>query len=507
MMLLQMSLQGGVLIGITALLRLLLRDRLPKQALLAFWAAALLRLLLPFALQGPWSPYLLLAEQARSAAPAGQSVLPGGFPPIRQLLALLPTSAQKVRTESAAVSVWTVLWIVGAAATACVLILRYLRGCRLLRQALPLEPTQAVSRWQAAHPLWRPLRILRSDRLGTPLSTGLLRPTIYLPRGAEEDPETLEFILTHEYLHIRHWHQLWKLIALLALCLHWFNLAVWLLVCLLDRDLERVCDEAVLRRCDGDRRRAYALSLLRLAARKSQIPVSAGFSGNPLHERIVSIMKFKNKPLLFALPAILAAAALSLFLMTLSSEAALKAERPAATVAEPGSEPEAVPPEAEANSTEKEQPRQENIFYSWHDMPEAYQRTYLEAFWDETECVSENGTPYTIRSCSARWALENGYPVNDLGETYAPGFRYGPEDVDELAHLGEPELLLASNQQGVVGYIRQSEFHEAAEGREIHTPEEAAAWTADPKSRALRQIPLYLEDGVTVVGYFTIGGD
>ena len=97
--------------------------------------------------------------------------------------------------------------------------------------------------------------------------------------------------------------------------------------------------------------------------------------------------------------------------------------------------------------------------------------------------------------------------MNDLGETYAPGFWYGPEDVDELAHLGEPELLLAGNQQGVVGYIRQSEFHEAAEGCEIHTPEEAAAWTADPRSRALRQIPLYLEDGVTVVGYFTIGGD
>lgn len=500
MTLLTMSLQGGVLVGAAALLRLCARNRLPTRTFLAFWTAALLRLLLPFRLTAPWSPYRLLT----AAVPlfAAEAVSQPGAISSAAVLPALPLPLPEISAADPGLPIWTLLWLLGALATACWLGCRYWRGRRLLREALPVQRREALALWQTAHPLRRPLRLLQSDRLGSPLAAGLLRPRIYLPRVvAEGDAETLRFVLTHEYLHIRRMDGLRKLAALLALCVHWFNPLVWLLVCLLDRDLERLCDEAVLRRCRGDCRAVYARSLLRLAEKRTRLPAVPGFAGNSMKERIVSIMKFKKKPIFLALPAVLAAAALSLFLTTLPSKAAAKEpEAPATTLNEMEQEKERI-----AQEKAKMQAAGVDVRYSWHDMPEEYQKSYLESYIAEEEYVSENGTPYKLKICSARWAVENGYPVNERGETYAPNFWFGPEDEDELAHLGEPDLELAGNPEGVVGYIRMGEYLAAAEGREVHMPEEAAAWMADPKSREPRQIPLYLEDGLTIVGYFTIG--
>ena len=79
----------------------------------------------------------------------------------------------------------------------------------------------------------------------------------------------------------------------LALCLHWFNPLVWLMVMLANRDLELCCDEAVLRRLgDGT---GYALTLVALAEQSSASPLVSHFSHHRLRERIVAIMKYKPR--------------------------------------------------------------------------------------------------------------------------------------------------------------------------------------------------------------------
>ena len=59
----QMSVSGGVLIGVIAGIRALFINRLPKKTFLALWAVALLRLLLPFSISSPLSVYGLLGER------------------------------------------------------------------------------------------------------------------------------------------------------------------------------------------------------------------------------------------------------------------------------------------------------------------------------------------------------------------------------------------------------------------------------------------------------------
>lgn len=83
-----------------------------------------------------------------------------------------------------------------------------------------------------------------NDQIQGPLVSGVLRPLIFLPASLDfRDPELLRNILLHECAHIRRRDNLMKLAALLALCIHWFNPLVWLMVNWISRDLEEACDE------------------------------------------------------------------------------------------------------------------------------------------------------------------------------------------------------------------------------------------------------------------------
>ena len=80
--------------------------------------------------------------------------------------------------------------------------------------------------------------------------------------------------------------------------------------------------------------------------------------------------------------------------------------------------------------------------------------------------------------------LKDGYPTNDNGLTY------GPNMGDMTIILGEPDLLLAEGENGVIGYIYQPEG--------ISSPSELAEYN---KSRK-KSTPLYLHDGKTIIGTF-----
>jgi beta-lactamase regulating signal transducer with metallopeptidase domain len=60
MNLLQMSIQGAILVAVIVIVRQFLRYKLPKGTFVALWWVAILRLLLPFQLPSVYSVYTLL---------------------------------------------------------------------------------------------------------------------------------------------------------------------------------------------------------------------------------------------------------------------------------------------------------------------------------------------------------------------------------------------------------------------------------------------------------------
>lgn len=82
---------------------------------------------------------------------------------------------------------------------------------------------------------------------------------------------------------------------------------------------------------------------------------------------------------------------------------------------------------------------------------------------------------------------KNGYPVNESGNTYGGDF---PENIK-----GGPDLILAENQDGLLGYIRSSDI----DGHLIDTPEKAVHY--EPKGY---YVDMYLQDGQTKIGTYYV---
>jgi len=293
-----MSIQAGLLIIAAALIRAAALNRLPKTGFLALWGAALARLLLPFSFSSRWSIYGVLSKAAHGIG-ANSSAYAGELTAVLNGIRLTQAAPKSAAGQASfALSPFTVVWLAGLFILLAVFSLLYWKSCHKLRFAVPFEEPGTIDRWSCEHPLRRPLRILRSDRITTPLTCGIIRPKIILPRTMDiSSGQTLEYVLTHEYFHIRRFDALWKLLALLAAAVHWFNPLVWVMLVLFNRDLELTCDAMVLRHFGGgaEEKRAYACSLISMAeVRGGFSPVNSYFCKNTAEERIISIMKYRK---------------------------------------------------------------------------------------------------------------------------------------------------------------------------------------------------------------------
>ncbi|UCH11110.1 MAG: M56 family metallopeptidase [Fidelibacterota bacterium] len=168
------------------------------------------------------------------------------------LLPLSPeTSSSSVLTSSGGIN--GTLWILVLWGTVSVLVILWLAvaffGLRWkLRHAQPLTDPEVLA---AAHISRRPLAVLVSHRIHSPLTIGLFRPRIYLtPAASQMDEHTRRAILHHEVAHILQMDRWVLFLQALALILHPFNPLVWLMNRRLARYREQICDDFALRHTD-----------------------------------------------------------------------------------------------------------------------------------------------------------------------------------------------------------------------------------------------------------------
>lgn len=136
-------------------------------------------------------------------------------------------------------------------------------------------------------------KIYLSDYIGTPFVIGLIKPKIYLPSNLSD--KEIEYVLLHEKHHIYRKDYLVKMLAYVALILHWFNPFVWIAFVLSEKDMEMSCDEAVMKKMGGEIGQEYSSLLLRLATGKAKIsPMPLAFGEGDTKERIVNILKWKK---------------------------------------------------------------------------------------------------------------------------------------------------------------------------------------------------------------------
>ncbi len=300
MSLLQMRFSGAVFITAVVMIRAAAINKLPKKTFLVLWELVMVRLLIPFSIPSVFSVYTLVTHGLSSAA-LPEVTTDYNMPAVEGVFAATGGMEQPPADILSSVSLWFIVWCAGMIPAALFFVISYLRCLMEFRTALPVR-SHYVEKWLEQQTLKRPVLVRQSDRISTPLTYGIFRPVILMPKKTDwKNEKQLQYILTHEYVHIYRYDTVTKLLAACALCVHWFNPFVWVMYRLFNRDIELACDESVIRQFGEKSKSAYSLMLINMEAAKSGLlPFCNNFSKNAVEERITAIMKMK-KTSLFAI--------------------------------------------------------------------------------------------------------------------------------------------------------------------------------------------------------------
>lgn len=333
MQIFQMSFAGSVLIVAVVVIRSIGLNKLPKKTFMVLWGVTLCRLLVPFSIPSRFSFYTGLDILKRLFTETEATVFPvqiTGIPPAT----IISDTAVIIGTDPSVFSglLIKIVWLTGFCICLLFFAAAYIKCRREFKMSLPVTNGFAAL-WLREHPLRRPVQIRQSDKIKAPLTYGVFRPVILLPKKIDWTDETkLQHIFAHEHMHIRYIDTLKKLLLAAALCVHWFNPFVWVMYILANRDIELSCDEAVVRIFGRTMKSAYALTLIGLEEKKSGLtPLVNNFSKNVLEERINAIMKMKKTSLV----GIILAVALVTGITTVFATNAV-ADTPAATAVSDG---------------------------------------------------------------------------------------------------------------------------------------------------------------------------
>lgn len=321
----EMSVSGGILILVVLLVRSLFLHKLPGRTFQALWFLVLLRLLLPvsipckFSIYSVAEKYLNVSEHRLSddVLRQSQEIVQEGLSGTDDSGAAVSSLEAKEDRGTKGSLGWTGIYLAGAAICAGWYLFSYLRWNREFQTSLPAGE-RTVQEWADSLPVRRKISIRQWDRTVTPLTYGIVRPVILLPKElVNEKPEQLRFILIHEYMHIRHWDALKKLFLIVTCCIHWFNPLVWVMNRLANQDLELACDKNVIKHMGQKMRTPYALALIHMEEeRNMRMSWGNGFNENAIEERIVAIMKEKKISILACITSCVLTAAIVLAFAT-----------------------------------------------------------------------------------------------------------------------------------------------------------------------------------------------
>lgn len=332
----EMSILGSIVILITLLSRLLLKKK-SKSLIMILWVAVALRLLCPISIESSLSIFNLVPQRTSANETTKDIVLAPAIkeelPTINQIPSIdtevventspiivspekptefvPPVTLDTKDTKSNQVDYKLVLfyiWLAGVLSFFGYVIYSYTRLKAKLRDAIKLEPD-----------------VFESDKIPTPFVFGIVKPKIYIPFGLGEKERLL--ILTHERIHIKKGDYLSKIIAMICVCIHWFNPIVWFAFKRFEQDTEMRCDEEVLKSLGPDIREEYSLSLVSFAMRNKDtkyVVLPLSFSKTRFNQKEVTI-RVKNL-ITYRKSSKLVAATIALALCVISTACSLNAK-------------------------------------------------------------------------------------------------------------------------------------------------------------------------------------
>ena len=225
--------------------------------------------------------------------------LPGGMPGVWLGAVVSSASGQTAAPEPAdAVALaapWlSWLWLAGV----CISHLWQLAGLWSVRSLARRANWPASDLWRAEVALLakrlgieRPVSLLESALVNTPVVIGHLRPLIVIPAGLLSGlpGDQVQAVLLHELAHIGRSDYLINLFQRWVEGLFFYHPVVWWLSALIRHERENSCDDIAAAHCGGDRYR-YAEALAALEQHRVLQP-AMGAAGGSLRLRIERLLR------------------------------------------------------------------------------------------------------------------------------------------------------------------------------------------------------------------------
>lgn len=289
-----MSIAGSVIIILTLMARFFLQT-LPKKYTYILWGIVCLRLICPYGIS---FPALLNFLQGKHT---GSIITWTEYIPQAIGTTLFNTKNLPVGAIALILTVLSVIWLIGFISLLIYEFIAYNNARKRLMTAIKIQN-----------------QVFETDQISAPFIFGLLSPKIYIPIDISE--KELEYVLCHEFIHIKRKDNLVKFIQCLVLAFHWFNPFVWLAFKFMSIDMEMSCDEEVIASLGSNTRKEYAKTIFALSQTKIKVTRSMlTFGASDTRIRVNNILnKKKNMAFKVAL-SVVAAAILTVFLVSNSA--------------------------------------------------------------------------------------------------------------------------------------------------------------------------------------------
>ncbi len=212
--------------------------------------------------------------------------------PVSVLAVLLPAPPQSVAID--VLSEAGAAHVIVPAAGIAIGVLVWALGVVVMLAIAVRRQMAFIASLGALHPL--PDGTYQSDAVMEPMLVGAWRPRVVLPADFDSryTREERALVLAHERAHVRRGDSLANALAMLCLCLSWFNPLAYWAISRFRFDQELACDADVLA-ATGVGRRRYAVALLKTqlsADFGGPMPVGCHWkSAHPLKRRIAVLKR------------------------------------------------------------------------------------------------------------------------------------------------------------------------------------------------------------------------
>lgn len=325
---LQYSFYAAVIAIVIIIIRALLSRKMPAIFSYALWGVVLIRLLFPFQLPIPSimnqvnqeidSSISVPIVPSDSSAMINQDIDENKIEQSSQAILTNEnqnkSNVKQIHKEASSnhLMIIGVIWLMGISILFSQTILSYLITYRRLKSAVRFNKFRLVKQCAELARVKYNEGIYISNQFNVPVLFGTLRPKIILPLIANKLTETeLKHVILHEMIHKKRCDMWMNVLWAVALFINWFNPILWIVHHFYSRDMERACDEKVIQILGMDKKKLYALSLMKIALnmnKKNLCYEALAFSKGNVKQRVknvLSLKKYSKAIILFSLVLVL----------------------------------------------------------------------------------------------------------------------------------------------------------------------------------------------------------